>query len=164
MRKTITKNCPECNIEFTTNLSDHIRGRGKFCSLSCAASSNNDNRIPIEKVCGSCQTIFFSKTKTAKYCSSNCNRSVNNKGKNYRSRTYLNAKIVKLFNGNPACFNCKWDLDVCDMHHIIPISKGGTDELNNITVLCPNCHRLAHKNKLTSITPISERIGLYHHP
>lgn len=26
--------------------------------------------------------------------------------------------------------------------HIIPKSKGGSDELNNILILCPNCHKL----------------------
>jgi len=27
-----------------------------------------------------------------------------------------------------------------EVHHIVPISKGGTNKLSNLTVLCPNCH------------------------
>lgn len=29
-------------------------------------------------------------------------------------------------------------------HHIIPLGKGGKDDLSNLVVLCPNCHRKLH--------------------
>ena len=28
-----------------------------------------------------------------------------------------------------------------EFHHIIPISAGGSDEFNNVIVLCHDCHR-----------------------
>ena len=31
-----------------------------------------------------------------------------------------------------------------DIHHIIPKSKGGTNDMSNLTYICPNCHRIAH--------------------
>lgn len=31
-----------------------------------------------------------------------------------------------------------------EVHHIIPLSKGGEDNLNNTIALCPNCHRKLH--------------------
>ena len=30
------------------------------------------------------------------------------------------------------------------MHHVITPADGGLDELGNVVVLCPNCHRKVH--------------------
>lgn len=46
------------------------------------------------------------------------------------------------------CCVCGWNKARCEIHHIIPKSKGGTSSPNNLIVLCPNCHKLAHLNKL----------------
>ena len=50
--------------------------------------------------------------------------------------------------GDLKCYYCGWDKDKCDIHHIVPRVKGGTDEYSNLTIACPNCHRLIHKGKL----------------
>lgn len=47
-----------------------------------------------------------------------------------------------------ACFCCGWDSANCDIHHIVPKAKGGNDSHSNLTYICPNCHRLAHKGKI----------------
>lgn len=60
---------------------------------------------------------------------------------------------------NIGCFNCDWNLAPCDIHHILPVSKGGTNDNSNLTYLCPNCHRLAHNNKLNSFISIKDKIG-----
>jgi len=57
------------------------------------------------------------------------------------------------------CFNCQWDEDVCDLHHIIPKAKGGSDDGNNLTYVCPNCHRLAHSGKLMVFKTFDEVVG-----
>jgi len=31
-----------------------------------------------------------------------------------------------------------------EVHHVIPLSKGGNDVYENIVVLCPNCHKRVH--------------------
>lgn len=31
-----------------------------------------------------------------------------------------------------------------EVHHIIPLSKGGDDTLENVVAICPNCHRKEH--------------------
>lgn len=31
-----------------------------------------------------------------------------------------------------------------EVHHIIPVAKGGKDNLSNVIALCPNCHRAMH--------------------
>jgi 5-methylcytosine-specific restriction endonuclease McrA len=35
-----------------------------------------------------------------------------------------------------------------DVHHIIDEKNGGTNKLDNLIVLCPYCHDLAHKNEI----------------
>ena len=57
------------------------------------------------------------------------------------------------------CFNCGWNLGSCDIHHITPVSKGGKNDNDNLTYICPNCHRLAHENKLTIFISVTEKIG-----
>lgn len=43
------------------------------------------------------------------------------------------------------CSRCGWDKARCDVHHIVPRSKGGLNKLSNAEVICPNCHRLHHE-------------------
>jgi 5-methylcytosine-specific restriction endonuclease McrA len=58
-----------------------------------------------------------------------------------------------------SCFVCGWDKAVCDVHHIVPKTKGGTHDHSNLTVLCPNCHRLAHDKKLVDVPTIETVVG-----
>lgn len=46
------------------------------------------------------------------------------------------------------CCVCGWNEAPLDIHHITPRKDGGSDELDNLTPLCPNCHRKAHCNLL----------------
>ena len=41
----------------------------------------------------------------------------------------------------------QWRYLEADAHHIIPLSKGGPDKMNNILCLCPNCHRRFHSEE-----------------
>jgi 5-methylcytosine-specific restriction endonuclease McrA len=66
-------------------------------------------------------------------------------------------KILKRMNAK--CSNCGWDKTTCDIHHIVPRKKGGTDDHTNLTVLCPNCHRLAHENQLLEMINIETQYG-----
>lgn len=46
--------------------------------------------------------------------------------------------------GNEAPFNDKKGRPYLESHHIIWISRGGEDSLDNTVALCPNCHRKMH--------------------
>jgi hypothetical protein len=57
------------------------------------------------------------------------------------------------------CSNCGWNKTTCDIHHIKSKKEGGTNDHDNLSILCPNCHRLAHEKKLTPIINIETQYG-----
>lgn len=46
------------------------------------------------------------------------------------------------------CQLCGWNKTICDIHHKIPLHRGGKNIEENLVLVCPNCHRLIHKNLL----------------
>jgi hypothetical protein len=140
------KKCKCCNKEFNADPKEVSRGNAIFCSLSCAATHNNKNRPLKTCKCSMCDANFESMSTTAKYCSKKC------KSKYYRQliSTAENGtrKLQKILLTLP-CANCGWEEGPRDVHHITPASKGGTNEMNNLITLCPNCHRLSHRNLLS---------------
>lgn len=58
---------------------------------------------------------------------------------------------------SPSCQNCG-SSDFLEIHHIVPILFGGTNNIGNLAVLCGSCHRLAHGDgKGTSISARTAR-------
>lgn len=43
-----------------------------------------------------------------------------------------------------APFKTKYGRPYLEVHHIVWLSKGGFDSPENVTALCPNCHRRMH--------------------
>ena len=60
-------------------------------------------------------------------------------------------KILKRANAN-RCSVCGWDKAACDIHHIVERKYGGTNNLDNLVILCPNCHRSVHEHGDSFIT------------
>lgn len=48
---------------------------------------------------------------------------------------------------NSFCQECntKFELWESQVHHIIPVSNGGNDEINNLILLCKSCHTKVHQ-------------------
>lgn len=46
--------------------------------------------------------------------------------------------------GSKAPFLDKYGNPYLESHHIIPLSKGGSDSIKNVAALCPNCHKKIH--------------------
>ncbi len=44
------------------------------------------------------------------------------------------------------CTSCGIRASSCDVHHIVPWEHGGTTDIDNLTLLCPTCHRHTHKH------------------
>ena len=41
---------------------------------------------------------------------------------------------------NIKCSICGWNESTCDIHHIIHKKDGGSDNMDNLIVVCPNCY------------------------
>ncbi len=61
-----------------------------------------------------------------------------------RSRQQYSGITPKVFEQLPkACQICGFD-KIVDAHHLIPKSKGGSHDVSNLIVLCPNHHKMVH--------------------
>ena len=49
------------------------------------------------------------------------------------------------------CVN-KLETNELQVHHIVPVSDGGNDELSNLVLLCHNCHTSLHKDDWKNYT------------
>jgi hypothetical protein len=159
-KKTIEKKCLYCKKQITVYLYDHNRGYGKFCNKKCSSSYNNEKRSKIILSCVVCGSGFKTKSNHAKYCSNKCRRKVSCQlSKDRRSegkdRYHLAEKVRKIF-GELACFVCGWKESSCDVHHIIPKRDRGSDALSNLTILCPNHHRLADRGDLRTTKTLAD--------
>lgn len=87
-----------------------------------------------------------------------CSRSCSNKnrtGIHYRQGAPRDqAKEVKALKrqlislrGNK-CEKCGFDKvpEILELHHIVRRCDGGSNDLTNLKILCPNCHRTTHLN------------------
>ena len=130
------------------------RNKGIFCSQVCYGISCR-KEIP----CIICQKLILA-SLNKKTCSKECfilfNRDPERKhsrGKkateeiNYSSKLFRKIFIEK--KGNK-CALCEYSVkEVLNIHHIIERKNGGSNEENNLIVLCPNCHAEIHKGLKT---------------
>ena len=74
------------------------------------------------------------------------------------TREYFEHHKQYYFNNLPhKCANCG-STDNLYLHHIVPLTLGGTNNLSNIVPLCGNCHSKVHGTKATNIRELV-RIG-----
>lgn len=115
------------------------------------------------KTCVNCgNPIPSTRRSNAKYCSEHCQRraSLTSEVRNKiveRGRRKSKRHPDLLFAFECKCAICGWSIPQwrpgyekheyaggCEVHHIVPISQGGTEESDNLILLCPNCHKMAH--------------------
>lgn len=132
-----------------------IKPNLNFCSKSCAGKYGNLKKEAQQKNCSVCGKFFTSLAGNAKYCSDEC-ASHNGTLNGYRSGTATKKKWKKLKRrvDRSECYNCGWDEATCDLAHVTARKNGGEAHPNNLTVLCPNCHRLADKTDKIDITSV----------
>lgn len=75
------------------------------------------------------------------------NKKLYQKGINYG---FANTKAYVLHRDNYKCQHCKGTSGVkrLEVHHILPKSKGGSDDEVNLITLCRKCHKALHKGKI----------------
>jgi len=116
-----------------------------FCSRKCKGIS--DRKI---KYCTVCNKEIISK-----YASKTCSRECSNRSRTNTKydREQSHNKHKKIFiiktrllseRGN-YCEYCKYDnVNILQVHHIIERSNGGSNDMSNLLLLCPNCHYTIH--------------------
>lgn len=72
------------------------------------------------------------------------------KGKYVQSILQLSKRTVRkiLIRLKIGCSQCGWDRAGCDIHHIRGRKIEDADSHQNLTYVCPNCHRLFHSKIL----------------
>lgn len=61
------------------------------------------------------------------------------------NRVSFNKKRNELINFYGCCVICGFDYEpVLEIHHILPVSSGGSNDVDNLFPLCPNCHAIVH--------------------
>lgn len=161
------KICKNCGNEFIV---DSKTKRKKFCNSSCSASFNNKKRGKLSdehkrNISKSLKNVWDNDPKVF-----NCFGEVHSKkvGKSTKGRykKTVNSilelsrrtvtKLIKRM--NLGCSNCGWNITTCDVHHIGGRKIDDCDNHNNLSLLCPNCHRMVHEGylKKEEIIPLSE--------
>lgn len=153
--------CERCGKEH-----DGSFGSGRFCSKACANKrAHSDewkekvreslkqtyNRIEAEgRQCEKCGNIFHSKDMSRKLCFDCLPTTIKHTKGKENPKTLLEvskrtvSKILRRMNLPCSCCGFHISGVVLDIHHINPKAKGGTDDMSNLTYICPNCHRIAH--------------------
>lgn len=166
-RKVYGKLCEYCSGLFETR-----ENRTRFCSQKCSAYFFNRDRGP----CSEEQKVKVSKSLKAYY---KANPEKRIKGKE-ASKNAAKSTIGK-YNEDPknifdmshrtrskimdrlelSCFRCGWNEAKCDIHHIHGRKIKDPHSHDKLTVLCPNCHRLAEENKIDDkkIPTFEQNIG-----
>lgn len=167
MRRIREKTCKECGNNFRTH------DDGIFCGRSCSAKYNNRNRLPPSEE---------TKRKQSEALKRYYDAHPEKRGKDKRGIEYVKfigsytkgkfkgafiesilsvskrttTKILKRL--NLGCCICKWKEGSCDIHHIKGKKILNSDSHNNLTLLCPNHHRLFHEKKISEkdVIPLSK--------
>ena len=113
------------------------------------------------RICADCGCPIMNRHATAKRCAECATRRERNQAKerlkNGKHRNY-NANVAFKKAAQAAqgdiCILCGWTLEGiayggCVAHHIIAVTDGGSEEVNNAAMLCPNCHAKAHYNLIS---------------
>lgn len=161
--------CEYCNNEI---ISVGKYSSGRFCNQTCANRHNsNKNREErnkkisasllkivrppqpkriFEYTCEKCGVAFRGekiRKSYKKHCLA-CRRPERKRTK-VGSTSILDVSkrtVMKILRrANIGCSICQWNAASCDIHHIIPKREGGTNDMSNLIVICPNCHRMAHE-------------------
>ncbi len=137
--------CIYCNNNFYSKL-----GTAKFCSSLCSGRDlrlkNNCKKINIKINCKECGKDFTKKSHNHLYCKKECLLKEYEREKkkgNYQGH-YLKLRFKILKRDNFTCSYCgrnvKEDKIKLQADHIIPKSKGGNDDEDNLITSCYECN------------------------
>jgi predicted nucleic acid-binding Zn ribbon protein len=153
------KKCLNCDSEFTSLISENRR----FCSHSCSSIFNNSKRpkkektikkrIRIRKIIKNNKCLNCGNDTKNKFCTQKCQHEykrneifikIENGDTSFYHKQY---KAYLIYKYGEKCMKCGWN-KINYLSNKVPIElehKDGNSEnnnLNNLELLCPNCHSL----------------------
>lgn len=118
-------------------------GHPVYCSIKCSSGAQTKS-----KGCPVCGELMSPRQVTCSRACANVRRAgIKYKTGSRRSKvaTMKMIKIRLVEERGPLCERCGYDNEfVLQAHHKIPRAKGGSDDLSNLDLLCPNCHATEH--------------------
>lgn len=80
--------------------------------------------------------------------------------KDRRSEQIRPRKKNKIIERDGGCRKCsKEDVDELEVHHLTPVSQGGSDSKGNLAILCSDCHKMAHDSPGNGTVCYSDKEG-----
>lgn len=143
--------CKECSKPIYRRPSQLEKG-DVFCGTTCANIRNKKtHNCP---VCG----VEVLTRKNSLTCSRKCSN-IHRTGTSYKigrprdkATTIRTIKNQLIAERGSCCNRCGFDdIRILQIHHIIEQCNGGSDDPENLEVLCPNCHTLHHYLNKTNL-------------
>jgi 5-methylcytosine-specific restriction endonuclease McrA len=84
--------------------------------------------------------------------------------KKYKMKNGHDRRYILYLNGlgewtKKPCQRCGWNESYCDLHRIVEGKDGGKYTMDNVLILCPNCHRIEHRGILKKIAGETPALG-----
>ena len=162
--------CIKCGKEYKVYCTESQYKRGKYrktCSSSCANSrimtaerrqkikkgvksyiEKNKSKVEYSYICDKCGKKFVSKVKIRNDRYKHCEDCKQHRQHVINPTSILDVSkrtISKILHrANKGCAICGWNESTCDIHHIVERKNGGSDNTDNLIIVCPNCHRIIH--------------------
>lgn len=139
-RTEITRRCEICNKQFT-HISSRVN-KAKYCSNKCRYKSTI-GKGTTTYTCKHCNKTFkdFKRLKRV-FCSKAC---VGKETKKTWKPNYTTVRKTMIYRGMiKECQKCGYNEypKILGVHHID--ENRNNNEQNNLIILCPNCHSIAH--------------------
>ncbi len=117
-----------------------------YCSRQCSGRGQQ-----VKKVCKICALSYTgNKATCSRTCANKARTGISYTKENRFNNAYrgslLKEKVASIRGG--VCERCNEDnYAILQIHHIVERYKGGTDDVTNLELLCPNCHTAHHLGK-----------------
>jgi 5-methylcytosine-specific restriction endonuclease McrA len=142
MKRRPNSHCVVCSLPIYRR-PVQIQAGAVFCSRRCCGLHQRQSHLC--RICGTkyegnkktCSRACANKTRTGmKYLGDNSKNKA-------RNGNLLKQKVATRSNG--ACQRCgEKNYSILQVHHKIERYKGGSDTMDNLELLCPNCHATHH--------------------
>jgi 5-methylcytosine-specific restriction endonuclease McrA len=121
----------------------HIKTGNVYCSLKCTGLGQRKS-----KVCKVCKKEYSGNKRTcSRSCANKARSGITYNRENKFNKAHcgsrLKEKVAQKRGG--ICERCGHDnYAILQVHHKKERHRGGTDHLENLELLCPNCHAAHH--------------------